>query len=49
MDPILVTILVTAVFAVGIFVGWEVRLMKLKEEIKGGEFDPWKYGRPRDD
>ena len=49
MDPALVTVLVVAVLAVGVFIGWEARLMRLKEEIRKGEFDPWKYGKSRDD
>ncbi len=42
MDPVLVTILVVAVLVVGVIIGWEVRLLKTREDIKAGKFDPWK-------
>ena len=49
MDPVLVTILVVAVLVVGVFIGWEVRDRKLREEIKAGNFDPVRYGQTSDE
>ena len=47
MDPVVATVLVVAVFAVGIYVGWLARGQSLLKEIKRGDFDPYneKWGR----
>jgi hypothetical protein len=44
MDPIVAVIFAISVFTAGIFVGWKWREIRIKEEIRNNEFDPYEWG-----
>ena len=45
MDPYVAFFGFLGAFLAGTFVGYKWRELKLWEEIKKGEFDPWKWGK----
>ena len=49
MDPYVAFFLALGTFVTGVFVGWKWRELQLWEEVKKGEFDPWKWGREKEE
>ncbi len=45
MDPYVAFLLSFSTFVAGVFIGWHWRELHLWQEIKKGNFDPYKWGR----